>query len=507
MYIRLCKGTKADEQARYKPKCLFDCPRHFHSLYTTTLNTSDANPSHLELLKRKLFPFRPYVLNPFGCISKLSYSPTTRRRLNSTARSANPEPGDMDRSSDQEMSYIEYKELTARHETAKKNLALKLACWPKYMPKPTIKDVYFHPEKLVLPTIPRDLQLEWFFKWYNEIGRWKYTVYRDLQDFPITRGIFYYGLDEKRAFTHHFRNIRYNVVMMVLAVATDFQCAKFKSYPQIHDFVWTFLMAFVEGMVDYENDFRIRDKFIKLWKSSIVDFTIFFDASAVKMQKLVKKLGEVYTPQDPEQIIKECRKMVRKRKPFPSYGPAMALRLCIAQEEEERKEQETATQVGGSGTRTSILAIRTRSFQNQDVGMQNDDIHQSLSTQDKPHLPLSSANNRPKVFTPWPQYNATPIKEDDSGALREPQQNKAEENQSHTAEPLIPFLDLWNVNWGDPILQYVLLDIDLSPIKHIQGQMPLSSYRRPPGWLTKRGFNKLIDSGLVEKHLGVLLKK
>lgn len=121
---------------------------------------------------------------------------------------------------------LEFEEVTvgavALPHAAAHNFAIKTFKIPKeVILLPSLRSIYFHPDEVLVPNAPPNLQTFVYFAIYNEIATANFFADKGLP-VEINRAIWFYGLDKRHSFSRFFDQIRYNVILMAFVWASDF---------------------------------------------------------------------------------------------------------------------------------------------------------------------------------------------------------------------------------------------------------------------------------------------
>jgi hypothetical protein len=79
----------------------------------------------------------------------------------------------------------------------------------------TIEDYYFLSEQVHISYIPRELQVDFVCANFGDIRAGGFVAHRS-KSLEVNRAIWYYILDEQHCFSRHFRDIRYNIILMAI---------------------------------------------------------------------------------------------------------------------------------------------------------------------------------------------------------------------------------------------------------------------------------------------------
>ena len=133
-------------------------------------------------------------------------------------------------------------DLPALHTETTTLLAVKSEAIADFVPMPKIQTIYFHQIRALVPTVPADLQLAFFFAIYNDIASASFVALKSAaQHMDISRAIWYYGNDAGHSFSRRWNQVRYNIVLMAFVWASGFDercCA-----PGCEQFVKAYLMV------------------------------------------------------------------------------------------------------------------------------------------------------------------------------------------------------------------------------------------------------------------------
>jgi hypothetical protein len=158
-------------------------------------------------------------------------------------------------------------DIPALHDETSSMLAIKTKALGVFVPLPIIQVIYFDENCALVPTVPADLQLAFFFATYNDIAGDKFVALKSaLQHIDINRAIWYYGIDMGHSFSRYFEQLRYNIIVIAFVWAGGFDekcCAK-----GCKSFVEAYIMAWIESLV-YQHDitdntFSAREDFLRI---------------------------------------------------------------------------------------------------------------------------------------------------------------------------------------------------------------------------------------------------
>lgn len=168
------------------------------------------------------------------------------------------------------MSLQQQQQLLSLHHKAVQLLELKFSETPaRVFPsgrKPTINDIYCGSDSLIIPTIPPTLQIDFLFANYNKFAIAGFCARKREQDLNVSMAIFHYQTDQSHAFTSHFKEVRFNVLLAYIVL--QMPNARKHMDAEFVRFLETFIWAWVETAmrVDY-NGMERRDFWVaKCWK-------------------------------------------------------------------------------------------------------------------------------------------------------------------------------------------------------------------------------------------------
>ena len=185
-------------------------------------------------------------------------------------------------------------ELVALHKKAAYYLEIKLKKVPARMfsghRKPTLSDVYERPNSLFLPTVPKNLQVDYIFANYNQFAEAKFKARKRDQHRQISAAIFYWNMDHKHSLSTHHQEIRYNIILAHLVLEEPKARAQLE--PTLITFLQWLIHAWLETAmhVDHVED-ETRDMWIhQMWKPGKYDLIRWSRAQHAKMFAAVKAL-------------------------------------------------------------------------------------------------------------------------------------------------------------------------------------------------------------------------
>ncbi|KAH6870780.1 hypothetical protein BKA58DRAFT_469763 [Alternaria rosae] len=254
--------------------------------------------------------------------------------------------GDVDMDGNAEPEHPEIVEVKALHRDAEEKLATKTYKVNRSITLlPSLHSIYFHPNEAVVPQAPLDLQLASFFILYNDIAMANFLADKSLPPM-VNRAIFFYGLDKGHSFSRFFDQIRFNILLMAFAWASNFNPKYCKE--GYEEFVKYFLRAWIESLVfkydPSQNNFTQREAFIALWQASPFDFHFFSARRSKTVNKLVNilKAQAAFLPNipKPDDFMRAVRKGQLNEGIFEKFGAAMTLQWLIGLNEKYEKRQQ-----------------------------------------------------------------------------------------------------------------------------------------------------------------------
>jgi hypothetical protein len=164
------------------------------------------------------------------------------------------------------------------------------------MHKPNIEDLYRGYDETVYISIPNRTHLSDLFTNFNEMARIGFTAHSSNSP-AINQTIFYFGLDGGNTFTMHYDVLRWNVVVMVYIWASKLMNRNVDSFctKEAQDFVTAFFRAWKEE-ISLAPDCTFRQKFLKIWQASNLDFIEFHNNIHTNMHKVIRKLFDKKPP-------------------------------------------------------------------------------------------------------------------------------------------------------------------------------------------------------------------
>ncbi|RMZ67544.1 hypothetical protein GMOD_00001483 [Pyrenophora seminiperda CCB06] len=88
--------------------------------------------------------------------------------------------------------------------------------------KQYIECVFFKPRNTEDASVPVDLQLQWYFENWGTMAYEGFVAKQVDQDMKISRGIWYYGLDDQHGSSSHLFSVRCNLIAMAWMMGNDF---------------------------------------------------------------------------------------------------------------------------------------------------------------------------------------------------------------------------------------------------------------------------------------------
>ena len=171
-------------------------------------------------------------------------------------------------------------QLEQMHIKAQQYLEVKVSRVPKrVLPQQDIFTIYHNPP--YLKNIPPDLQLPFLFLKYDDFKQANFQARRKAnQDYNITRAIFYYEMDPYHSFTRRHKQVRYNLILIVLTFAAP-NTYDYIPVPdtdegihQLATFRTSFLWAWAESLRS-KGDFQYREEFLWRWATGPFDLINF----------------------------------------------------------------------------------------------------------------------------------------------------------------------------------------------------------------------------------------
>ena len=224
------------------------------------------------------------------------------------------------------------------HLKAQANIAEKLSILhPRAMPlKPSLSTIYDESNTCIdkdsatyAQNIPHNLQLPFFFTYYNSIINANRTALKSsVQSLDVSRAIWYWGIDPTHSFFKDHEQIHYNIILMILAVMSGSK----NEYTTTEGrrFGWAFIMSWVE-LLDNDDSFRHRDQFINIWKTGPYDLIVFSEAQKQRVKYAVEALRAKIAQGAKQQALGKVSRVVAKK--FSAFrGVEFILRWCFVHE-------------------------------------------------------------------------------------------------------------------------------------------------------------------------------
>ena len=245
-------------------------------------------------------------------------------------------------------------DLSALDAKARANLAQKLSkIHPSVLTRPlTIHDIYnVNEAALYIPHIPSDLQLDFFFRNYNDIARCNYRPH-SAKPFDVNRAIWYYGVSKFHTLSNRIDVVRYNVIVMAfITIAESLGQNTSDLYdPGASAFIKAYMKAWLSKTCG-EDDQSDQEALVHIWMNSGFDLCYFPDRARRDMMQAVWKLqrmvSELRTVR-PEDFLVAVKENQVPRDIFEREGPMLVLHWAFAhmKKEQARKALNTPSEQG-----------------------------------------------------------------------------------------------------------------------------------------------------------------
>ncbi|KAH7093555.1 hypothetical protein FB567DRAFT_587984 [Paraphoma chrysanthemicola] len=184
-------------------------------------------------------------------------APTTLRELNRSLSPPLEEP-------DEDATDAE---IAQADSIVRSNLAITFQLVPNDIVRTSnIRFIYFDQRHTKFPTVPVDLQLEWYLENYVAMAQEGFVAKQEGQNPKITRAIWFYGVDDHHSFSRQKRAVRANLLGMAYVMANKFP--RTICNPETERFVLAFVGAWMSDLIDTgkleTQSFAAREDFVEL---------------------------------------------------------------------------------------------------------------------------------------------------------------------------------------------------------------------------------------------------
>lgn len=151
----------------------------------------------------------------------------------------------------------------------------------------------------------------------------------------ISRGIWYYDLDDQHGFSCRLLTVRYNLIAMAWVMANNFPSDV--CLPGASRFVNAFVEAWVSDLDDTGSlktrSFELQEQLLKLWKEDAFDLLQFNRSQEMAARRAIKKIARYSLPPElkqkiehtPERILTMRRDGDISGPEFNEFGPSLIL--------------------------------------------------------------------------------------------------------------------------------------------------------------------------------------
>ncbi|KAI4913066.1 uncharacterized protein J4E92_009938 [Alternaria infectoria] len=211
-----------------------------------------------------------------------------------------------------------------------------------------IHDVYENDSStLDIPSIPKHLQLDFFFRNFNDIARGNYRAHSS-KSLEVNRAIWYYEVSKQHCLSNRIDVVRLNIILMAfIMISKQLGLDASSLYDTGAD---AFISAYIEawlsktcGLDVHEHSFQ--EELVRLWMDSGFDLVYFPEKARREMFKAVwqmKQMVSELTTIRPESFYAMVLSNEVPRELFKKEGPMLVLHWVFAKmkKEEQRKEAE-----------------------------------------------------------------------------------------------------------------------------------------------------------------------
>jgi hypothetical protein len=215
-------------------------------------------------------------------------------------------------------------------------------------PDITVEDVYDNDgAPLYIPNIPNHLQLDFFFRNFNDIARDNYRAHSS-KSLDVNRTIWYYEVSNTHCLTNRVDVVRYNIVPMAFIVIAKKLNIDTSSWcePGSEAFCSAYMEAWLAKTCGLgEQEHSCQEKLVQTFMDSGFGLCYFPDRARKDMMKAMWNLGQMvseWTIIKPENLYEAVLSGEISRDIFEMEGPMLVLHWVFAQakKEKERKEED-----------------------------------------------------------------------------------------------------------------------------------------------------------------------
>ncbi|KAI8931018.1 hypothetical protein NX059_012029 [Plenodomus lindquistii] len=235
-------------------------------------------------------------------------------------------------------------DLVRKHFEAKKMYDIKIAkLQPRIFPSgrlPTLNDIYLGTDSTYVPTVPDDMQLNYYFANFAELERLKFQAHKYEPGVHHQMAIFQWELDQQHSFSSAHGEIRLNVLLALLCLAIPTERAKLEQ--SLERFLRVFIVAWRDMAMrtPANNSWAYKEFVGKYWKHSKYDLIKFTKQPRVRMSALVRQLEARVPP--PQCNIEDFWETARLKSAaeLEAHGAAWAMQAIVHREKMgETKDQ------------------------------------------------------------------------------------------------------------------------------------------------------------------------